>query len=83
MSEIVDHSHPLTKWIEERQLARDEVARSLGISRQALARYEHNKRRPQGQILDDIVRLTDGAVDANAWLGKEAAEVVLKRADRV
>lgn len=70
--------HPLKKWRQQRNLQPAEVGRRIECTRQSIARYEAG-RMPDQPWLDRIVVMTEGAVDANAWLGKEAADVVASR----
>jgi transcriptional regulator with XRE-family HTH domain len=70
--------HPLKAWRQARTLTDRQAGAQIGVTRIAWRRYE-NGRRPEPEILDRIVIVTDGAVTANDWLGKEAADVVAKR----
>ncbi|RWB67589.1 helix-turn-helix transcriptional regulator [Mesorhizobium sp.] len=71
--------HQLTAWLDRPNAPpRSAFAAKIGIARQVLWRYE-NGRMPKRAILEKIVVETDGAVTANAWLGKEAADVVSTR----
>lgn len=75
----MDTVHALTKWREEKGLTASDVGKSISCSRTTVDRYENGSRSPRQPYLDRLVILTDGAVDGNAWLGKEAADVVAKR----
>lgn len=70
--------HPLRRWRKAGGHSITDVARSLRCSRLTVYRYEGG-RVPRQPFMDRIVVLTDGAVDASAWLGKEAADVVATR----
>lgn len=81
-------AHPLTAWLDrEVAIAGEPSARKrrlafaerIGVTYMALLRYENGLRSPKQPILDAIVKETAGEVDANAFLGKEAADVVSKR----
>lgn len=74
----MEECHPLRKWRLERSLRPAEVAQRIHCARQTVFRYEAG-RVPDQPFLDRIVVMTDGAVTANDWLGKEAADVVAKR----
>ena len=77
MQLMVDH-HPLKNWREQRDLSSADVGRLIDCTRLSIDRYEAG-RMPKQPYLDRIVAMTDGAVTANDWLGKEAADVVAKR----
>ena len=74
----MEAEHPLKKWRVERNLSSAEVGRLIGCTRLSIDRYEGG-RMPKQPYLDRIVVMTDGAVTASDWLGKEAADVVAKR----
>lgn len=71
--------HPLKKWRLARKLSSAGVGRMIGCNRVTIERYEAGVRTPRQPYLDRIVVMTDGAVTASDWLGKEAADVVAKR----
>lgn len=75
----IDERHELTIWIAE-NLAGDakEFARRIDATYQSVCRYQRG-RMPRQPFLDRIVIVTGGAVTADAWLGKEAADVVARR----
>ena len=70
--------HPLKNWREERNLSAAEVGRSIDCTRLSIDRYEAG-RMPKQPYLDRIVVMTEGAVTANDWLGKEAADAVVAK----
>lgn len=74
----LENDHPFRKWRIKQGLTVAEVAAKLMSTRQAVFRYEAG-RPPRQPFLDRIVVITDGAVTASDWLGKEAADVVAKR----
>lgn len=76
---VTEDTHPLTAWIGE-HLSGDSkaFARKIDVTYQTVWRYERG-RMPQQPFLDRIVIATDGAVTGDAWLGKEAADVVARR----
>jgi transcriptional regulator with XRE-family HTH domain len=70
----------LTEWLDRPDApSRSAFAASIGVSRMNLLRYEKGLRTPRQSVMDRIVIETEGAVTANAWLGKEAADVVSTR----
>jgi hypothetical protein len=70
----------LTAWLDRPEApSRSAFAVSIGVTRMTLLRYEKGLRKPKPPVMDRIVIATDGAVTANAWLGKEAADVVSTR----
>jgi transcriptional regulator with XRE-family HTH domain len=71
--------HPVKAWRTSRGLTVKQAAAQFGVSRQTWHRYENGTRRPDPDVLDRFVIETDGAVTANDWLGKEAADVVARR----
>jgi transcriptional regulator with XRE-family HTH domain len=74
----MEDCHPLKSWRLGSELTPSEVGERIGCARQTVFRYEAG-RMPDQPFLDRIVIMTDGAVTANDWLGKEAADVVAKR----
>lgn len=77
----METEHPLTIWRKSRDLLTADVAKMIPCTRAAVGRYEAG-RTPRQPIMDRIVILTEGAVTANDWLGKEAADVVASRQAR-
>ncbi|RWI26126.1 MAG: XRE family transcriptional regulator [Mesorhizobium sp.] len=71
----MENLHQLTKWREERNLSAADVGRMIDCTRLTVDRYEAG-RMPRQPYLDRIVVMTDGEVNANHWLGREAADVV-------
>jgi hypothetical protein len=70
----------LTEWLDRPDApSRSAFAAEIGVSRMTLLRYEKRLRKPREPVMDRIVIATGGAVTANAWLGKEAADVVSTR----
>lgn len=70
----------LTAWLDRPDTpSRSAFAKTIGVSRMTLLRYEKGLRNPRQSVKDKIVIETKGAVTANAWLGKEAADVVSTR----
>lgn len=82
MNEITEVSHDLTRFRKANNLELEDVARRLGVTRATVSRYETSQRVPRQPHLDALVILSDGEVDGNSWLGKEAADVVAKRRAR-
>ncbi|MDG4887625.1 helix-turn-helix transcriptional regulator [Mesorhizobium sp. WSM4887] len=74
----MENLHQLTKWREELNLSAADVGRMIDCTRLTVDRYEAG-RMPRQPYLDRIVVMTDGEVNANHWLGREAADVVARR----
>lgn len=74
----MEDCHPLKKWRTENNRASAQVAECIQCTRPSIDRYESG-RMPKQPYLDRIIIMTGGAVTANDWLGKEAADVVAKR----
>ncbi|OBQ84677.1 hypothetical protein A9K71_21820 [Mesorhizobium sp. WSM3873] len=62
----------------DRNLSAADVGRMIDCTRLTVDRYEAG-RMPRQPYLDRIVVMSDGEVNANHWLGKEAADVVARR----
>lgn len=78
----METEHPLTAWRKSRGISLADIARQIDCTRPVVGRYEAG-RTPRQPFMDRIVILTEGAVTANDWLGKEAADVVAQRQARV
>ncbi|MDG4874139.1 helix-turn-helix transcriptional regulator [Mesorhizobium sp. WSM4935] len=74
----MENLHQLTKWRLDRNLSTADVGRMIDCTRLTVDRYEAG-RMPRQPYLDRIVVMSDGEVNANHWLGKEAADVVARR----
>ncbi|PBB80205.1 hypothetical protein CK218_16445 [Mesorhizobium sp. WSM3879] len=74
----MENLHQLTKWRLDRNLSAADVGRMIDCTRLTVDRYEAG-RMPRQPYLDRTVVMSDGEVNANHWLGKEAADVVARR----
>lgn len=74
----MENLHQLTKWRLDRNLSTADVGRMIDCTRLTVDRYEAG-RMPRQPYLDRIVVMSDGEVNANHWLGREAADVVARR----
>ena len=54
--------HALRSWREDRKLTRSQLAKRLGVTAEAIRRYENGSRRPELVHLRAIARITGGAV---------------------
>lgn len=58
----------LTQFLSSHGIADAAFAESIGVSRQALHRYKRGERRPEWDVLERIVRVTEGAVTPNDFI---------------
>lgn len=68
----------LKSWRKSTGRTAADVAKELGVSRQAYGRYESGARTPGYPIINKIVVMTSGLVTANSWLNAEASEVAAR-----
>lgn len=60
----------LDAFLRERELTEDEFAELIGVSQQAVNRYRRGDRRPDWDVLQKIVKATDGAVQPNDFFNE-------------
>ena len=64
----------LADWLTANDTSDAAFAAPIGVTRQTVARYKSGDRRPEGDVLERIVQVTDGRVTPNDFL--DALEIV-------
>lgn len=63
----------LADYLEKHPGTDAAFAAAIGVSRQSLHRYKTGERRPEWDVLERILRVTDGAVTPNDFMGRPSS----------